>query len=593
MSATKLAGLLKSRVEDLCYRLLPGGKKIGNEYRVAGIDGGVGKSLGVCLAGDKAGMWCDFAGGNLKGDLIGLIVQANRCSLHEACNYAENFLNIIKPEHELEKNNKDTKIYIRPTITKSDDKRHIDYLGGRKISKDTIELFKVYSSDYLGGSIFFPSYVENELYRIRFLRIERPNGKKETKPTPNSELCLFGWQALDGTERNIIICEGEIDAMSWYEYGFHALSVPMGVSSVEWIEKEYDRLLRFENIFISFDEDKAGKEGAVKVIERLRKANDVGNLKKITLPYKDCNECLVKGITLEQMSNIVFEAKRCDPAEFEPLISHAEGAWELYYPTKEQEGITLPWEGLEDCFRIKPKQITIWLGINGHGKSSFINEILLHTIAQEERVCVASMEIHPSQLLKYLTLNLSGGETSPSRGYYNKMIDYLRDKIYSFNVLGRVDYKKLIEIFEYANQKYGVNHFLIDSLSRLNVMDDYKKQEDFMDALCLFKMNFNCHVHLIAHPRKSEDETKIPGKMDLKGTGGITDYTDNGFTIWKNVIKGSHEIDKPDAKLLCWKNRHGKWENAVRDFYYHVESRQFFKFDSANPYIEPIIKIEK
>lgn len=586
MTARELSARLNLRVEDLCEELLPGGKKISNEYRAAGIAGGAGESLAVHLTGTKTGAWCDFAESNLKGDLIRLIMESRNLKLKEACDYAKKFLGIFDISSQFEKESKiKSKNYTRPTITPSISTKHIDYLTSRKLSKETIELFKIYSNDYLGGSIYFPSYVENELYRIRYLKIERPDGKKETKPFPNSEPCLFGWQALDGTELNIIICEGEIDAMSWHEYGFHALSVPMGCGGHQWVETEFERLSPFNEIFISFDQDKAGIKGSNELIKKLGEER----CRLIKLPHKDCNECLIKGVTIEQMQSFVLGAKRCDPPEFELLTNHSNKSWEIYYPDKNQSGIAWPWKETENLFRIMPAEYTVWVGINGHGKSSFLNEILLHTIAQGEKVCVASMEITPARFLYYLTRNLSGGVVEPSREYFDKMVDYLRDKIYSFNLLGRVDYKRILEVFAYANQRYGINHFLIDSFMKLNIgIQDYDKQQEFVDDLCLFKMKYNCHVHLIVHPRKMEDEKNPPGKMDVKASGFITDNADNGFSIWRNVLKDRNNREEVDAKIECWKNKNGEVTGELK-FWYHAPSRQF----SPRPSNIPIIKIEK
>ena len=52
---------LADRVEEVCQRLLPGGKRKGREWICGGIDGGPGESMGVQLVGDKVGVWNDRA----------------------------------------------------------------------------------------------------------------------------------------------------------------------------------------------------------------------------------------------------------------------------------------------------------------------------------------------------------------------------------------------------------------------------------------------------------------------------------------------------------------------------------------------------
>ena len=58
---------LTGNAEALCRELLPNGRREGAEWRCGSVQGEPGKSLGVHLAGAKAGIWSDFASGS-KGD---------------------------------------------------------------------------------------------------------------------------------------------------------------------------------------------------------------------------------------------------------------------------------------------------------------------------------------------------------------------------------------------------------------------------------------------------------------------------------------------------------------------------------------------
>lgn len=76
-SVAEIAGMLGSRIEALAPELFPHGVKDGMEWRVGGLDGGPGRSLGVHLRGAKAGIWSDFASGQ-SGDALDLVAQV-RC----------------------------------------------------------------------------------------------------------------------------------------------------------------------------------------------------------------------------------------------------------------------------------------------------------------------------------------------------------------------------------------------------------------------------------------------------------------------------------------------------------------------------------
>jgi twinkle protein len=128
---------------------------------------------------------------------------------------------------------------------------------------------------------------------------------------------------------------------------------------------------------------------------------------------------------------------------------------------------------------------------------------------------------------------------------------------------------------EYARRRYAISHFIIDSLAKCGMSeDDYNAQKAFVETLSDFSREHNAHVHLIAHARKGSDEHNPPGKMDVKGSGAITDLCDNVFSVWRNKPKeemlertGDEDNtaldERPDAVVACVKQRYGEWEGRI------------------------------
>ena len=67
--------------------------------------------------------------------------------------------------------------------------------------------------------------------------------------------------------------------------------------------------------------------------------------------------------------------------------------------------------------------------------------------------------------------------------------------------------------------------------------DDYNGQKRFIEVLCDFVNETEAHVHLVAHSRKHENEEYQGNKLDIKGTGAISDLAWNAFTVWRNKKK--------------------------------------------------------
>jgi DNA primase len=113
----------------------------------------------------------------------------------------------------------------------------------------------------------------SEFYKV--VNVARPEGRKVERREPRGgRNILFGMcapiveqAAAAGGE--LVICEGEIDAVTWAVYGFAAVSVPCGAKYTGWIDVCWDWLQQFRKIHISFDEDEAGRMKVVEIVTRL------------------------------------------------------------------------------------------------------------------------------------------------------------------------------------------------------------------------------------------------------------------------------------------------------------------------------------
>lgn len=95
MKISAVAARLTLRIEDLCRHLFPGGKKIGNEYRIGDITGGPGDSLAINLGHPKCGLWVDRANPSSHGDALQLIqFSQNLPDPKAAADWARHWLGI-------------------------------------------------------------------------------------------------------------------------------------------------------------------------------------------------------------------------------------------------------------------------------------------------------------------------------------------------------------------------------------------------------------------------------------------------------------------------------------------------------------------
>lgn len=596
MTAKEIAKELAQRAEDVVRYLLPQGKREGNEWCVGNINGEAGKSLKVHLIGEKAGVWCDFAtGGSEAGDLLDLWAKARNLTIIAAMKESTCYLGISLPQFEA---------YKIPNFVKPQQKTHelladspvMQYLvNERKLSLETIRAFGVSQNR---DDIVFPYKRGNEVVFIKYLNLKRNNGKKIMRVEVNCEPSLFGWHMLPEQARTVAICEGEIDAMTLYQYGIPALSVPFGAGSGkkhEWIEYEFERLAVFDEIFLCIDDDPEGHIATKELIERLGRHR----CRVVTLPYNDANECLQASIAVEIIKQCFLEAKTLDPEELKSASHFVDQVIEEFYPPLNAfQGYRAPWEKSFGKILFRPDELSIWTGINGHGKSQFLGQIALGMMQQGARVCIASLELKPKRLLMRLTKQ-AGSLAEPSLEYIRAIHQWYENKLWLFDLIGTAKSQRLLEVFLYARQRYGIDVFVIDSFMKLDIAeDDYKAQKIFIEQLCDFKNLHNCQIHIVVHPRKSSDESQPPGKLDNKGTGAISDLADNCFSIWRDKEKerlvqkqtlgfmlSEKELEKlndPDCLWCCDKQRNGDWEGRL-GFWFHRASLQYLVASGHRP----------
>lgn len=147
-------------------------------------------------------------------------------------------------------------------------------LPGRGITKETAEAFKVSNAVVWFAdegrellAIAFPYLRDGELLQVKRIRAPNAPMAKIIMAEADCEPCLFGWQALPKDTRRGAVRRREIDCMSYAHYGFPVGSVPFGGKGAkqQWIEYEYHNMDRFDEIWLSLDNDEVGMEAAKEI----------------------------------------------------------------------------------------------------------------------------------------------------------------------------------------------------------------------------------------------------------------------------------------------------------------------------------------
>lgn len=620
MNAQEIKQELANQALSVCQHLFPNGKQQNNEWMVGSLDGESGRTLQIKIAGSKTGVWADFNAGAKGSNLLELWIQARNLSFVDAFEEAKKFLGV--------KENKgispsiSNKKFTPPKEPKTEATSEVlDYLQKRGISVGTAKYYKIAEQDGRNGhkTIIFPYYSpEGEMEMIKYLSLLRKDGKKQVMCSKDSKKTLFGKQAIHDNDSQVVITEGEIDAMSFAEAGMSAVSVPFGAKwenesgsdpNSEWISNDWNFLERFEKIYLSMDMDEAGQKAMKSISKRL----GIERCLIIKLPEKDANETLCKHgpkALIEAHNN----ANYVEHEKLKNVNSFNERMHEKFFGDEEiTQGIPTPWN---IPFHWRMNELTVLTGFNGSGKSMFLNWICVNLKALGKSTCIASLEIRPDETLRALVRQSIGADCPANEKHLDDTLNWLGEGFWFFDHHGGVQVDEMLQSFIYAHRRYNVQFFIIDSLMKCGLrFDDYNAQKKTMDLLTQFVDKYDVHVFLVAHSRKKDSEGERAGKMDVKGISEITDNAHNVLSIWRNKekeeilgsLKQSQnpndkikqiEIEREmhDAVFSVEKQRGDKGEEPKLKLFYNLNTRQYHQvYGEREQFVKPIedkIKIE-
>ncbi len=563
MTPAQLSAVLNRQAEAICKFLLPNGKKSGHHWEAGDVSGCPGQSLKVVLDGDKIGVWSDFHTGEVGGDLLDLWRVVMGISLFEAMQQSQDHLG-IRPVDGYE--NRPQRAYKRPERPRNARKLNpagkvYAYLKSRGLNAETLEDFQIGEQDE--QTILFPYKVNNELLNTKYLDLVRENGKKKVRQETGAEPVLFGWQALNKRYPNtriVTLTEGELDAATYHQFGIPALSIPNGGGKGEhkqdWIENEYERLNRFDTFFISMDQDDAGKEAEKEIIRRL----GAERCRVVKLPFKDANECLMKGAT--NFNKYLVESRSLDPIELKSADFFTEKVIERFYPKAgSYKGMKTPWDSVSQAIKFNRSELVVWSGYSGSGKSQMLGQVSIQGMLQGERFVICSLEMPGDATLERMAKQLTG-EAQPTRERLHEVMNWLKDKCWIVNIVGKMKTERIIEVFKYAAKRYDIHNFIIDSLTKCNIReDDYEAQKCFVDDICDFNHAYEATTHLVVHQRKPSGNSDRPDKFGARGAAAITDEASSVICVWRPSVE---EDDDQDSRFNTKKKSTKKDHNGVK-----------------------------
>lgn len=437
-------------------------------------------------------------------------------------------------------------------------KEALTWLDGRGISKETAEAVGIFSSVHwinLEGAnvpcIGFP-YKVDKTYQGAKIRSLLSKGFSCTSALRS----FFNINSVNPDDL-IIICEGEVDALSFIQAGFPtAVSVPNGAVAKltnGTIDPKEDKTFSFlwdakkeldqaSKIIIATDSDKAGQTMAEEIARRIGK----DRCWKIDFPdgCKDANEVLVN-YGEEALADLVNSSEPWPISGIHSADYFADKVREIYEHGL-GEGLTTGYTNLDEFYTVALGQLTVVTGIPSSGKSEFIDQIMVNQAMQYGmKFAVCSFENQPHTHISKLVskykrmpffegkpIRLSKDELEESLVFIDDHFTFLTDTHSDLT-----DLDGLIDRVKIAVMRYGVRGVVIDPYNYIKRGQTDRETDwisEMLTKVRVFAQAYDCHVWFVAHPTKMQKENghlPIPKGYDISGSAAWFAKADCGITV--------------------------------------------------------------
>lgn len=513
-------------------------------------------------------------------------------------------------------NNK-VKTYARPPEPHQNNENSltwIDTVERRCISKNTLRKYDVRCID---EKITFPFYENNKIVNSKSVNRIRDGKNKVMSFIPNCKPVLFGLNTIINGWRTLMITEGEIDALSLYDMGFkNCVSVPNGAKSHTWIDNSIEFLAQFREIFLLFDADKAGIDGAEFLKSKMPDQTIVKivNLTNLFDSFEggDCTDIndlhrIGEKEFIKKMINLARDSRA-------RLIVDPSDATESQQREYLQGGQSIASSGF-DCVdrfvlgkgHIRASEISVLTGGAGSGKSEFCNNMAINIARQGVGVFIASFEQEHNEQLSLMNnclvgreytdideLNKMSNRVEAEKIKNQNLVDMSRlndwlslNRLRLFNCSNLLDkdiIKNLFDAMEYSAKIHGSKVFILDPISVIMDVDSNNQAQTTRELILKtkdFAKRHKAHVFLVMHPRKTDKKDKIIDESSLFGSSLIFNFINNFFSLWRfrtpdeDYSKVSARM-KNTIRFFCFKNRkRGELRDSSTQLYFDIKTKRY------------------
>lgn len=476
--------------------------------------------------------------------------------------------------------------YMKPTHPKPrlvhDSSRLEDMLNGltcsvladRKISAAVVEKFGVRIDNVNDRHLYPYRNGDGALIGVK----TRYSRNKTFSWDGNGQTVLFGMHLFPGGGKTITICEGEIDTMAAHQMNgskWPTVGMP-SATGIKAVKDNLEYLNTFEEIYLAFDNDDAGK----------RATEDVANLfepnkcKVVNLaPLKDVGEYLAEG-KVEDYTRRWWNAQPFTPEG----IVRGSSLWELVSTEDDTPSVPYPYDGLQEMtYGIRVGELVTLTAGSGLGKSAVVRELMYHllNVTEDNIGCMFLEESTKRSALGFMSmaankpLHLPDTEKTPEelRLAFDQTLG--TDRIFLYDSFGSNTLENIIGRVRHMAKAMDCKYIVLDHLSIVVSSqengDERKAIDEIVTKLRMLVQELRISLIMVSHLRRPQGQGHEDGAAtslsQLRGSAAIAQLSDMVIGLERNG-QAENEVLRNTTTVRVLKNRFSGITGPATYLYY-------------------------
>jgi len=422
------------------------------------------------------------------------------------------------------------------------------------------------------------------------------DGQKNFKLVSGAELIFYNLDSIKD-KKECIITEGEIDALSYWQIGFHnVVSVPNGASlgnnNFLYIDNCIDYFEDKEKIYIATDTDKAGINLRNELIRRF------GAEKCFIVEYgefKDAND-LLKANGVEALRQTIENAKEI---KVDGIFNTNDVFATMLHEFRhgKNRGSTTYIKTFDKCWTHRTGEVTMWTGYNNEGKSNMLSQLLVLKAQMEDwKFAIFCPENYPISDYYDDLIHCYVGKSCDlhynnvmTENEYVEAASFINEHFFVIDPEDDYSIDTIIEKTKFLVKRKGIRALVIDPYNQIEHKMTNGQREDlyiskFMSNLKKQSIKLDIAIHLVAHQLtpffNGKEDYPQPDQYKIKGGGTFSDKADNVVVVWRPFRK-SNPSDTT-VRIIVTKIKKQKLVGLPGEFDLHYSRAKNQYFEDQN-----------